>query len=71
MNDSEVLIALAIQSNNNPLAAAALKQIPKLKGAQAHASCILTDTELGILKKVGIDVTEQAASYIKAHHLTK
>lgn len=71
INDSEVLIALAIQSNNNPLAAAALKQLPKLKGAQAHASCILTDTELGILKKVGIEVTEQAASYIKAHHTSK
>ncbi|MCQ2747796.1 MAG: DUF1846 domain-containing protein [Mycoplasmoidaceae bacterium] len=64
LNLSETLVALAIQSLTTPLAAIALKQLPLLKGAQAHASCILNQAELNIFKKLGINITEQAASYI-------
>ena len=64
LNLSEALVALAIQSLTNPLAAIALKQLPLLRGSQAHASCILMDAERAIFKKLGINITEQAASYI-------
>ncbi len=64
LNLSEALVALAIQSLTNPLAAIALKQLPLLRGAQAHASCVLMQAEAQIFSKLGINITEQAASYI-------
>lgn len=71
LNLSEALIALAIQSLTNPLAAIALKQLPLLRGAQAHASCILMEAEQQIFQKLGINLTEQAASYISALKIKK
>lgn len=59
----EVLIALAIQATTNTLTELALRQLPKLKGAQAHSSVILAETDLETLKKLGIDVTEEPVSY--------
>ena len=63
----EILIALAIQANSNPLAELALKQIPKLKGSEAHCSCILSDADLRTLTALGINVTEEPVGY--AHKL--
>lgn len=71
LNLSEALIALAIQSLTNPLAAIALKQLPLLRGTQAHASCVLMGAELQVFKKLGINITEQAASYISSLKLDK
>ncbi len=59
----EVLIALAIQATTNTLTELALKQLPKLCGAQAHSSVILAETDLSTLKKLGVDVTEEPISY--------
>ncbi len=61
----ETLIALAIQANNNPIAEIALKQIPLLKGLQAHSSEILSPADLNTFKKLGIDVTEEPISHAK------
>lgn len=63
----EILIALAIQANTNPLAEVALKQLPKLKGVQAHSTCILSDADYRTLTSLGIDVTEEPIGY--AHKL--
>lgn len=65
LHAEEVLIALAIQANTNPLSDIALKQLPKLKGCQAHSSVILPEADLNTYKKLGIDVTEEAISYAK------
>ena len=59
----EILVALAIQASNNPLADLALQQLPKLRGCQAHSSHILTEVEAKTFKKLGIDMTEEAVSY--------
>ena len=67
LHAEEVLIALAIQANSNPLANIALKQLPKLKGCQVHSSVILQETDANTFKKLGIDVTEEAVS--RAHRL--
>lgn len=56
----EVLIALAISANTNPVAELALKQLPKLNNLQAHSSVILSETDLNCLKKLGIQVTEES-----------
>ena len=65
----EILIALAIAANSNPIAELALNQLPKLKGKQAHSSIILADIDLSCLKKLGIQVTEEPV--IKPQRLYK
>lgn len=67
IRSEEILIALAIQASSNPLAELALKQLPKLKGAEAHCSCILSDADLRTLNALGINVTEEPVGY--AHKL--
>ena len=59
LHAEEILIALAINANTNPFAEYALKQLPKLKGAQLHSSVILQEVDLNTLKKLGIQVTEE------------
>ncbi|MCQ2814828.1 MAG: DUF1846 domain-containing protein [Bacilli bacterium] len=60
----EILIALAIQANTNPMAELALKEIKNLKGCEAHSSCLLSATDLKTLNKIGINVTEEPQSYL-------
>ena len=43
------------------------KQLPKLKGSEAHCSCILSDADLRTLTALGINVTEEPVGY--AHKL--
>lgn len=56
----DVLIALAICANTNPIAELALRQLPELRNSQAHSSVILSESDLNCLKKLGIQVTEEA-----------
>ena len=63
----EILIALAIQANSNPLAELAIKQLPKLNGTEAHSSTILSETDRNTFKKLGINITEEPIAY--AHQL--
>ena len=68
----EILIALAIQAHTNPMADIAIKQLKKLRGCQAHASCILQEAEANTFRKLGIDLTEEPTSYAKKYiHKTK
>ncbi|NLB48933.1 MAG: DUF1846 domain-containing protein [Erysipelotrichia bacterium] len=63
----EILLALAIQANNNSLSELALKQLPKLKGAEAHGSCLLPEADLRTLTALGVNVTEEPVGH--AHRL--
>jgi uncharacterized protein (UPF0371 family) len=65
LHAEEILIALAIQANTNPLSDIALKQLPKLRGLQAHSSTILPDSDSNTFKKLGIEVTEEPVSISK------
>lgn len=65
LHAEEILIALAIQANTNPLADIALKQLPKLRGLQAHSSSIIPDSDLNTFKKLGVEVTEEPVSISK------
>ncbi|WP_448821820.1 DUF1846 domain-containing protein [Cetobacterium sp.] len=53
----EMLIALTISATTNPMAQAALDQLPILKGAQLHSTTILGKGDEQTLRKLGIDVT--------------
>ena len=61
----EILLALSIQALNNPLAELALKQLPKLSGCEMHSSTLLSQVDLVTLRRLGINVTQEAANYQK------
>ena len=71
LHASEVLIALAIQASTNTMSELALKQLPKLRGLQAHSSVILDENDLNTFKKLGIDVTEEPITYAKKLYIAK
>lgn len=65
LHSEEVLIALALQANTNPLSKMVLEVLPKLKNCQAHSSVILPEVDLNTFRKLGVDVTEEANSYAR------
>jgi len=57
LHADEVLIALSICTATNPIAELVLEQLPKLKNSEAHSTVILSQVDINILKKLGINVT--------------
>lgn len=60
----EILIALAIQANTNPLAELAMSKLKDLNGLQAHSSSILAASDLKTLNKLGLQVTEEPQNFV-------
>ena len=52
-----ILIALSIEANTNPEAKAAYAQLPNLAGLEAHSSVILSQVDVGVFKKLGVNLT--------------
>jgi uncharacterized protein (UPF0371 family) len=57
LHSDEVLIALCISAVTNPVAALAMKQLPRLRGCDAHFSVILSSVDEKQYRKLGIDVS--------------
>lgn len=57
LNLYDVLTALSICAATNPMAQAAMNQLSNLRGVEAHGSCILNDTDMSVLRKLGIHIT--------------
>lgn len=57
LHTDEVLIALAHASLNDPNAKTAIEQLPKLRGCQVHTSVMLSEADMKIFKKLGVDLT--------------
>ena len=53
----EVLIALSICALTNPIIEKAINQVDKLRGYEAHASYIIDNGELNVLKNLGVSLT--------------
>ena len=53
----EILIALSIAAVSDPAAAQAYAQIPKLKGLEVHSSVILSQVDVTVFKKLGMNLT--------------
>ena len=60
LHTDEVLIALSTSAALNPEAKLALEQLPKLSGCQMHTSVMLSDVDLRLLKRLGIQLTCEA-----------
>ncbi len=63
----EVLIALAISAQTNPLADMAMAKLGELAYCQAHSTVILPQVDAQVFKKLKIEVTTEAEFY--AHKL--
>ena len=57
LHTDETLIALSISAADSEEAKIALKQIPLLKGCQAHISVLLSDVDVQGFRKLGIELT--------------
>ncbi len=57
LHTDEVLLALTISALTNPLADLAQRQMPKLRGCDAHFSVILSDEDEKLLRQLGINVS--------------
>ena len=60
LHTDEVLIALSTSAATDKNAQLALKQIPRLKGCQAHTSVMLSTVDIKQFKKLGIQLTSEA-----------
>ena len=59
LHTDEVLIALSLAACNDPNAKRALEQLPMLKGCQVHTSVMLSEVDVKIIKKLGMDLTSE------------
>ena len=57
LHADETLIALSISARDSACAAAAIAQLEKLKGAEAHSTVILAQVDLDVYRKLGINLT--------------
>ena len=53
----EILIALSSSAGSNDLAAQALKQLPRLRGCDAHSTVILSAPDISTYRRLGIQLT--------------
>ena len=60
LHTDEVMIALSICAATDKNAELALKQIPKLKGCQAHSSVMLSSVDLKQFKRLNVQLTSEA-----------
>ena len=57
LHTDEVLIALTLAACSDENARRALEQLPSLKGCQVHTSVMLSEVDIKIFKKLGVDLT--------------
>ncbi len=57
LHSDETLIALSMSANTNPLAKKALDAIEGLKGCEAHSTVILSQVDMDVYRKLGVNMT--------------
>ena len=57
LNVQEVLIALSICSSTNPIIEKVISKIGDLRGCEAHSTYIMEQSELNVIKNLGINLT--------------
>lgn len=57
LHANEMLVALSVCAQTDPVAKTALEQLPKLKNCEVHSSSILSTMDGYILRKLGMNVT--------------
>ncbi|WP_369297503.1 DUF1846 domain-containing protein [uncultured Neglectibacter sp.] len=57
LHTDEILIALSICAATNPTAELALRQLPKLRGCEAHSTVLLSHVDENIFRRLGVNLT--------------
>ncbi len=57
LHADEILIALSIAATTDPVADHAMRQLPKLKGCEAHTTVIVSEVDRNIYRKLGLHLT--------------
>ncbi len=57
LHTDEILIALSVSASVNPKARLAMEQLPKLRGAQAHSSVLLSPVDENTFRRLGVALT--------------
>ena len=69
LHTDEVLIALSMSAATDPVAKKALDQLPKLRGCQVHTSVMLSDVDIKVFHKLGVELTsEPVYEHKKLYH---
>ena len=69
LHTDEVLIALSMSAATDPTAKKALDQLPQLRGCQVHTSVMLSDVDIKVFKKLGVELTsEPVYEHKKLYH---
>ena len=65
LHTDEVLIALAVDSVTSDYCSQALKGLQKLKGCEVHSSVLLSEVDVKVFKKLGMNLTQDAVYQTK------
>ena len=57
LHTDEVLLALAINAAKNETAELVMKQLPKLRGAEGHSTVILSQIDVDVFRRLGVNMT--------------
>ena len=57
LHSDEALIALSISASTDPVAHKAMEKLEMLKGCQAHSTVILSQVDIDVYRKLGIELT--------------
>ena len=68
LHTDEVLIALTFAGMTDLNARLSLEQLPKLKGCQVHTSVMLSDVDINIFRRLGVDLTSEPILKVKRFH---
>ncbi|MCL2712269.1 MAG: DUF1846 domain-containing protein [Methanomassiliicoccaceae archaeon] len=53
----EILVALSVSATTSPVADAAFRKLPELRGCEAHSSVILASADEKIFRRLGVSIT--------------
>lgn len=69
LHTDEVLIALSMSAATDDTAKKALAQLPKLRGCQVHTSVMLSEVDIKVFSKLGVQLTsEPVYEHKKIYH---
>lgn len=63
LHTNEILIALSLSAQSNPLAQKAMEQLKLLKGTQAHITCDVAHVDASVYSNLGIQITFEAEKH--------
>ena len=65
LHTDEILIALVLSAVTDEIADEAMRQLPALRGTECHSTVILSQVDINVLKKLGINYTSDSVYQTK------